>query len=60
MAPVENPQYALGVMVYKPTKVFTNSMAAASAYQQILSKVLLANRVTPSTTLSPEIPIEWE
>jgi cell division protein FtsI (penicillin-binding protein 3) len=60
MAPVENPQYAIGVMVYKPTKVFTNSMAAASAYQQILSKVLLANRVTPSTTLSPEIPIEWE
>ena len=60
MAPVENPQYALGVMVYKPTKVFTNSMAAASAYQQILSQVLLANRVTPSTTLSPEIPIEWE
>jgi cell division protein FtsI (penicillin-binding protein 3) len=60
MAPVDNPQYAMGVMVYKPTKVFTNSMAAASGYQQILSQVLLANRVPPSTTTSPEIPTEWE
>jgi cell division protein FtsI (penicillin-binding protein 3) len=60
MAPVEDPQYAMGVIVYKPTKVHTNSMAAASGYQQILSKVLLSNRVSPSTTVSSEIPTEWE
>jgi cell division protein FtsI (penicillin-binding protein 3) len=59
MAPVEDPQYAMGVMVYKPKAVYTNSMAAAGAYQKILSQVLLSNRVPPSTTTSPEIPSNW-
>jgi len=59
MAPVENPQYAVGVMVYKPKVVYTNAMAAAGAYQKILSQVLLSNRVPPSTTTSPVIPSDW-
>lgn len=59
MAPVEDPQFAMGVMVYKPKAVYTNSMAAAGAYQKILSQVLLSNRVPPSTTTSPEIPSNW-
>ena len=59
MAPVDNPKYAMGVMIYKPKKVWTNSMAAASGYQKILSQVLLANRVTPSTGKSPDLPTEW-
>jgi len=59
MAPVDNPQYAIGVMIYKPKKVWTNSMAAASGYQRILSQLLLANRVPPSTGKSPEIAMDW-
>jgi cell division protein FtsI (penicillin-binding protein 3) len=59
MAPVEDPQYAMGVMIYKPKKVWTNSMAASLGYQKILSQVLLANRVKPSTTKSPDLPTEW-
>jgi cell division protein FtsI/penicillin-binding protein 2 len=59
MAPVEDPQYAMGVMVYKPKAVYTNSMAAAGGYQKILSQILLSNRVPPSTTVSPEIPSDW-
>ena len=59
MAPVEDPQYAMGVIVYKPRAVDTNSMAAAVGYQQILSQILLSNRVPPSTTVSPEIPSNW-
>ena len=59
MAPVENPQYAVGVMVYKPKVVYTNAMAAAGAYQKILSQVLISNRVPPSTTTSPVIPSDW-
>ena len=60
MAPVDNPQYAMGVMIYKPKKVWTNSMAAAAGYQKILSQVLLANRVPPSTGKSPNLPTEWK
>lgn len=60
MAPVDNPQYAMGVMIYKPKKVWTNSMAAAAGYQKILSQVLLANRVPPSTGKSRDLPTEWK
>jgi hypothetical protein len=59
MAPVEDPKYVMGVMVYKPRAVYTNSMAAAVGYQQILSQILISNRVPPSTTSSPEIPSNW-
>jgi cell division protein FtsI/penicillin-binding protein 2 len=59
MAPVEDPKYVMGVMVYKPRAVSTNSMAAAVGYQQILSQILISNRVPPSTTSSPEIPSNW-
>ena len=60
MAPVDDPKYAMGVMIYKPKKVWTNSMAASAGYQKILSQVLLANRVPPSTGMSPDLPTEWK
>jgi cell division protein FtsI (penicillin-binding protein 3) len=60
MAPVDTPQYALGVIIYKPKKVWQNAMAAAAPYQKILSQVLLANRVPPSTGQSPNLPTEWK
>jgi cell division protein FtsI (penicillin-binding protein 3) len=59
MAPVDNPQYAMGVIIYKPKRVWTNSMAAAAGYQKILSNVLLANRVQPSTGVSADLSNEW-
>jgi cell division protein FtsI (penicillin-binding protein 3) len=59
MAPVDNPKYAMGVMIYKPKQVWQNAMAASSAYQQILSKVLLANRVPPSKGKPKNYPEEW-
>jgi cell division protein FtsI (penicillin-binding protein 3) len=59
MAPVDNPQYAMGVVIYKPKRVWTNSMAAAASYQKILSNVLLANRVQPSSGTSLDLPTQW-
>lgn len=59
MAPVDNPQYAMGVVIYKPKRVWTNSMAAAAGYQKILSNVLLAHRVQPSTGTSLDLPNQW-
>jgi cell division protein FtsI (penicillin-binding protein 3) len=60
MAPVDNPQYALGVVIYKPKKVWLGSMAATASYQKILAQVLLANRVQPSTGKSADLAIEWK
>lgn len=59
MAPVDDPQYAVGVVVYKPTRVWINARAAVEPYQKILSQVLIANRVTPSSTTSNPIPTNW-
>ena len=59
MAPVDNPQYAMGVVIYKPKQVWQNAMAASAGYQKILAQVLLANRVPPSETKSPEIAMVW-
>jgi cell division protein FtsI (penicillin-binding protein 3) len=59
MAPVENPQFAIGLVIYKPTQIWTSSRAAVEPYQKILSQVLIANRVTPSTTSSDPIPANW-
>jgi len=59
MAPVDDPQYAVGVVVYKPTRIWTNARAAVEPYQKILSQVLIANRVTPSSTSSTPIPANW-
>jgi cell division protein FtsI/penicillin-binding protein 2 len=59
MAPVDDPQYAVGVVVYKPTRIWTDARAAVEPYQKILSQVLIANRVTPSSTSSNPIPANW-
>jgi cell division protein FtsI (penicillin-binding protein 3) len=59
MAPVDDPRYAVGVVVYKPTRLWANARAAVEPYQKILSQVLIANRVTPSTTSSDPIPANW-
>jgi cell division protein FtsI (penicillin-binding protein 3) len=59
MAPVDNPQYAMGVVIYKPKQVWQNAMAASAGYQKILAQVLLANRVPPSETKSPELAMVW-
>lgn len=59
MAPVDDPQYAVGVVVYKPTRLWINARAAVEPYQKILSQVLIANRVTPSSTSSSPIPANW-
>lgn len=59
MAPVEDPKYAVGVVVYKPSKIWTTSRAAVEPYQKILSQVLLANRIAPSRTSSSPISANW-
>jgi cell division protein FtsI (penicillin-binding protein 3) len=41
MAPAEDPQYAIGVMVYKPKQVYTNSQAAVTSYQKIFTDFTL-------------------
>jgi len=59
MAPAENPEYVVAVMLYKPEGAI-NSAGATGPFKSIMSQVLRHYRVPPSTTPSASIPTEWE
>ena len=59
MAPAENPEYVVAVMLYKPEGAI-NSTGATGPFKSIMSQVLRHYRVPPSTTPSASIPTEWE
>ncbi|MWB98653.1 peptidoglycan D,D-transpeptidase FtsI family protein [Agromyces seonyuensis] len=57
-APADDPQYVVSVSIMNPVKM-NSSAAAAPVFQQIMSQVLMANRVVPSGTSAPELPATW-
>lgn len=58
MAPAENPEYVVAVMVYKSRRN-SSSIGATPVFKQIMQQVLRTYRVPPSTTKSKNIPTEW-
>ena len=55
IAPVENPQFVVGVTIYKPEGV-SNSSRATPPFKAIMAQTLKHYRVPPSTTESRDIP----
>lgn len=55
VAPVENPQFVVGVTIYKPVGV-SNSSRATPPFKAIMAQALKHYRVPPSTTESRDIP----
>jgi len=53
VAPVDDPQFVVGVTIYKPEGV-TNSAKATPPFKAIMSQALKHYRVPPSTTTSPD------
>jgi cell division protein FtsI (penicillin-binding protein 3) len=58
VAPIEDPQYVVSVVIANPTKIKT-SAAAAPLFKTIMSQVLKTYRVPPSTTPSPDYPVYY-
>lgn len=58
VAPIENPQYVVSVVIANPTKIVT-SAAAAPLFKTIMTQVLKTYRVPPSTTPSPDYPVYY-
>ncbi|TQL48154.1 cell division protein FtsI (penicillin-binding protein 3) [Homoserinimonas aerilata] len=58
LAPAENPEYAVIVSFVKPTTIKT-SAAAAPTFQKVMTQVLKAYRVEPSTEPAPNLPTTW-
>lgn len=59
LAPAENPEYVVAVMLYKSRRT-ASSIGATPVFKQIMQQVLRAYRVPPSTTKSKNIPTEWK
>jgi cell division protein FtsI (penicillin-binding protein 3) len=55
VAPIEDPQYVVGVTIYRPVGE-TNSMKTTPVFKAIMQQVLKHYRVPPSTTKSRDIP----
>lgn len=58
LAPAEDPQYVVAVMLYKSRRT-ASSIGATPVFKQIMQQVLRTYRVAPSTTKSRNIPTEW-
>lgn len=58
LAPAEDPQYVVAVMLYKSRRT-ASSIGATPVFKQIMQQVLRTYRVAPSSTKSANIPTEW-
>lgn len=58
LAPAEDPQYVVAVMLYKSRRT-ASSIGATPVFKQIMQQVLRTYRVAPSSTKSRNIATEW-
>ena len=58
LAPADDPQYVVAVMLYKSRRT-SSSIGATPVFKQIMQQTLRAYRIPPSTTRSRDIPTEW-
>jgi cell division protein FtsI (penicillin-binding protein 3) len=59
VAPVEDPQILVYIVVDRPQGQYQGSQVAAPAYKDIMRIALQRYGVTPSTTAAPVNPIAW-
>lgn len=59
VAPVEDPQILVYIVVDRPQGQYQGSQVAAPAYKDIMRIALQRYGVAPSTTAAPVKPIEW-
>jgi cell division protein FtsI (penicillin-binding protein 3) len=59
VAPVEDPQILVYIVVDRPQGQFQGSQVAAPAYKDLMRIALQRYGVTPSTTAAPVEPIDW-
>jgi cell division protein FtsI (penicillin-binding protein 3) len=59
MAPANDPEFVVAVMIYKSRKT-GSSIGATPVFKQIMQQTLRTYRIPPSTTKSRDIPTEWQ
>jgi cell division protein FtsI (penicillin-binding protein 3) len=59
MAPADDPQLVIAVILQKPMKGHYGGEVAAPVFQELMTAALLQRKVPPTGTKPPEIPIRW-
>ncbi len=60
MAPAEDPDLVIAVILQDPVKGHYGGEVAAPVFSELMTYALAHRKVPPSTTKSPEIPSTWQ
>ena len=59
MAPAENPAYVMAVSIHNPKTSTYGSVVAGPVFKSVMTYALAINKVPPSTSKPPKLPVEW-
>ena len=59
MAPAEKPAFVMAVSIHDPKTSTYGSVVAGPVFKKVMTYALANNKVPPSTTNPPKLPVEW-
>jgi cell division protein FtsI (penicillin-binding protein 3) len=59
MAPADNPQLVVAVYLQQPKSNYYGGTVAAPVFQQVMTYALANEKVVPTGTKAPKVPLEW-
>ena len=59
MAPAEKPALVMSVSIHNPKTSTYGSVVAGPVFKKVMTYALAHNKVPPSTTKPPKLPVEW-
>ncbi len=59
MAPAEKPAYVMAVSIHNPKTSTFGSVVAGPVFKSVMTYALASNKVPPSTSKPPKLPVEW-
>lgn len=59
MAPAENPAFVMAISVHNPKTSTYGSVVAGPVFKNVMTYALANNKVPPSTSLPPKLPVQW-
>lgn len=59
MAPAENPAFVMAISVHNPKTSTYGSVVAGPVFKKVMTYALANNKVPPSTSNPPKLPVEW-
>lgn len=59
MAPAENPAFVMAISVHNPKTSTYGSVVAGPVFKKVMTYALASNKVPPSTSKPPKLPVAW-